>query len=694
MIEWNSTFTLPVVNALDKGTVATNSDYARLIVSNYHAAISTGIPIGAPPTPFTFGNVQGMTTIIERWLDFNRYNFLKSDIKAQRSQIRLISARIKQYKALLRDINSRIRELSTFERQISNYIRRVKRNLNNAGTNQIKTIKEFYSALLQYPDQQLQLQLSNIERSVNSLEELTSFDSKSFFSPDLIITKYSQFNTLLRQTYEMMNGIINTLKLNPDIVISAIATTTIQLVDVNSFIDAFEFDRFSVLAKYIQQIKSWLQTQITHITSYIQRTIKTALEPCQKRIESSTKEQARIGKISLYKDSKSLIRQMTRIHKSSINSELQKIREISRRIVQVYGRMILITKRVNNIIRQINTVKATGDKIGLIDASQGGHFSDLLSIALETCTPIEMGSIIALGLITEIDALSQEFLQLQRDLGIYKQQKSELHTKLSKLKQRQVNSLNSLQNDLQPFNSFVNKIILSKREIDKYQAQIKTYTAIIKSYKIQIRTFKDALRFIRASTSTLTDTPTVKQVRRIRQNLSLYAYIFPESTFVSSMDDSLVLLEEAIRFGNLTEILSLSSMIQTQLLSIDECIHTKLESITVQLISANILSKTRVLSEIQRKYNPYSLSFTNCISRALKAYWLNGTWVDPSGVFNVTYPGSNLLSLGLTLTLKPSRVSSDVINEFQRCFIAHSKTITGTYTNNSSGNTVVWNGYV
>ena len=214
-IAWNTSFTLPTVQALDKGLVKSNADYANLIARNYHASILTGMPIGAPPTPFPFGNATGMAAVIERWLNINRYNFLKRDIKSQYNQIKIIQARIRYFKSVRKDITNQLNDIRSIERDINQYIKRVKSNLSRAGINQIKKISEVNTALLQYPNTLLQAELAKINNNVDTLQSLLSL--KNVLSFNAIGTKFSEFNTLLRQTFELLNGIIFALKTTPEI---------------------------------------------------------------------------------------------------------------------------------------------------------------------------------------------------------------------------------------------------------------------------------------------------------------------------------------------------------------------------------------------------------------------------------------------------------------------------------------------
>lgn len=693
-IEWNTQFTIPVLQQLDKGLVGNNEQFARLIAAQYAVAISTGGAVGVPPTPFLSGNITGMARIIEQWLNFNRLKFLQSDIKAQRNQVRLINLKIKQYTTLSRDLQRQLRDISAIEREITSYSRRVKSKLKTASKNQLISLQESITAFKQLPDTLLQREVSALEQQIQIIDKLLEIKPQDLISPDKIFSKAQSVSILLRTAFAQINRLRTVSTISVDTIASSVVYSSFGQLNIDSFFDAFELDRFGVLAIYVQKAKQFIQKQINRLRDSIQHIIKTQKEKINERIKRSQEEKATLGKIVTFNKVKSLIRQIKSVSIKQIKSISDAIKNISRRLLQIVGRIKLIFIRVNRIKRQVQSVKSSGIQYGLIDVNSLGTFSSTFTPTFANMSPTEQGAVISLGLVTEIQALSQELLALRREANFYTQRRSKLFDKINSIKQKQNEWVSKIQQELQPFNSFANKAILAAKQARNYRAQLLMYKTLIKSTKVQLVSLKSTVNFLkRLILQTQIPNPSINQLKRLQRTLSSSSQFLNKNIFTlfNARLDSILSIAGTIDSVLLrSELLGLNTIATSAFKPIIQ----QIDNLELMILSLSTKYQTRMLSAAQQKINPLSLSFTSSFSRAIRIFWLNGRWIDPTGTFIITVPGNSLIGSGFMFKAKPSTSSAELISEMASAFRIHSNTIQGTYLNNQSNVMTPWIGYL
>jgi hypothetical protein len=159
-INFESTFTQPILAELDAGRVKNASDWARLITRSYVRTIKTGAPTGIPLTlpapalagsPYPIGNTFFNTIAAKSRLMENiiKAYFLTEEIAVQRSGIRGLIQTIRQLilkgRVLKSQIKSTTQQILIIRRELANLPATINELLQNLKESLAQRIKELDS---------------------------------------------------------------------------------------------------------------------------------------------------------------------------------------------------------------------------------------------------------------------------------------------------------------------------------------------------------------------------------------------------------------------------------------------------------------------------------------------------------------------------------------------------------------------
>jgi len=256
-INFEATFTQPLLAEIDAGRIRSASDWARVVTKYYVATIKTGLPNGIPPTlpsptqqgaPYAMGNtfyntIDSRSRLMENII---KAYFLTEELKIQKGGIRGLAQTIKQYivkaKIIKATIKTTINELEAITKEIKDLP---------------KTLNELYNLLQEDVQQQL--------KEIGLL--VTSVDNFRLQAND------PNFDSVFAQELSLVNSIRNfQFKFNLE-----------TLQQLNFYLSGLD-SRLKVLTNATDSntaFKRYIIQKITTITTNLFQLVNTAVSPAE-----------------------------------------------------------------------------------------------------------------------------------------------------------------------------------------------------------------------------------------------------------------------------------------------------------------------------------------------------------------------------------------------------------------------------
>jgi hypothetical protein len=391
-INFEATFTQPLLAEIDAGRIRSASDWARLVTKYYVATIKTGLPNGIPPTlpspaqlgaPYAMGNtfyntIDSRSRLMENII---KAYFLTEEIAIQKGGIKGLAQTIKQYvakaKIIKATIKTTINQLEAITKEISDLP---------------KTITELYNILQEQVQQELdeiaslvtsiddfKLQANNPNFDIIFAQELDLVNSIRNFEFKLNLETLQQLNTLLSGLDSRLKALSSNVDSNAAFkryIIQKITTTTTNILQlVNTVISPTEYINFyNSLAQTNQRAKIIVE-KLKKIEF-----VKQKLEPKQRKLEAKIKAKRKelVDKVEskidqLKADLKIRAEELAKKKSEGKDAQYKKAAKTLKEYRSKYEAKVkekqATIKKYRSIIKQLNLVfvKGTTIVLGVVD---------------------------------------------------------------------------------------------------------------------------------------------------------------------------------------------------------------------------------------------------------------------------------------------------------------------------------------
>ena len=262
-INFESTFTQPILAELDAGNIKSASDWARVVTRYYVATIKTGLPNGIPATlpapslsgaPYPIGNifyntVDAKSRVMENII---KAYFLVEEIKVQKAGIRGLTQSIKQLIIKSKILKSQIKSTTQQIRQVAKELKELP-----------ATLSELYSSI----SQEIK---DKIKETGDLIKAIDDFGIQSNNTP-VIRTLFADELRLIQdiQNFEFRFDVATLQKIA--VLLSA---TDVRVSEINSrtsseaAFKAYITQRITILIKSLYELTNTAVSPTQYITYY------------------------------------------------------------------------------------------------------------------------------------------------------------------------------------------------------------------------------------------------------------------------------------------------------------------------------------------------------------------------------------------------------------------------------------------
>ena len=650
-ISWESTFTQPLISALDKGSLGSTKKLARQIALSYHNSIKTGMA-GTPadPTPFLYGKVKGMETIIFVALTLVENKILSNSIKLQRAELRRLQKEFNLYRKQVQDLRAVIKQLDEifikFATNVASLNRKALQYINDQAANTNRNIKSLPS-VPKYELDKFNGQINHVKSTLRGISSNKLFTINGF--ADIV----HRIQDLILELTQLSNLTITPASISG---VVSLQSPTFVFADIQT--------QIPIVSTKVHQLISFIQLRTASLEHKIQysldKRINALKEHIANLIEARTQSSNTIKAIrSSVKTTKSFINtyksQIIKLKRTALSS----LRDESRYISEYRAALT----QVRNLERELKTTADIIDKTSVKSIAADTYVNLSLTLASQ-----------AKSIATRVAALDHS---------------NTLIAKIATIESDTLKKLAPINSNIEAARYNIRKVKNFKRELISYRDQISKLEKSIQSLRhidaiqilawtkppANINSYIDMLSKLNGITIDGKKLEISGQISNIQQSINLLntlTHLEDKSFLIRYIQSELHKLNLDIKFNYI-------DILRSRL-------NHKLDTIKQHI-------SVRIQQFRDSKLNVMSSMLTRMFSLAIKTYWTGATWVGGSNTNSVTYPGKSLQSMGININPESTIHSREFVTILQRAFQMHIITMSGVTTNNASGISSPWIGY-